>query len=212
MKHKIVFGSILFFSACTFMFCALPQASAAIYKYVDKDGNVQYSNVIVPNSGEVVDTIREVDVEPDVAEQRREEKVKRTDSSYERAQKREAKERRKAAKARHKVEEERRRRGEKEKQLKQKIRVEKKHIVEQEKSWLARCESLKAGFLVIQECREKVKKRTKKDLRTLRRQGESYFAHMFSNQRSSENHFESLLESYEKKSKKSKKNRRYETK
>lgn len=212
MKHKVAFGTILFLFTSTFTFSDPCEVTAAIYKYIDKDGNVQYSNVIVPNSGEVVDTIKEVTLEPDAAEERREEKRMRTDSSYERAQKKEAEARREAEKARDKAEEQRRQREENEKELKRKIRIEKKYIVKKEKSWLSRCEGLEAGFLVIQECREKVKKRTKKELRKLHKQGESYFGNIFSHRRSSENHFESLLESYERKSKKSKKSGKYEIK
>lgn len=173
---------------------------AEIYSYVDKNGKTQYTNMAPPRSAKAISKTKEITVTGTELQERIEQKRVETDESYEvrKEQIREAarisaekKAERNRVALQNEVEK---------KEKKRKIRNETKYMLSKEKIWLSKCKDMKKGYLIVEKCRKQVKKRTKRDLRFLRKSTRSYFIHKFSNRGDTDRYFEkmydSLLEKY----------------
>lgn len=197
----------IFFTVLFVSFWA-SSTSAEIYSYVDKNGKTQYTNVAPPQSARTVQKSKEISVTKDILQERIEQKNAETDESYEQKQERQRQAARTAQREREEQDRINRQIQEEERERKTKIREEKKYILSKDKNWLSKCDSMKTGYLIVQKCRDMVKKRTKQDLRRLTKSTEHYFTHKYSNRGDTDRYFEemyeSLLENYEVKSTKKK--------
>lgn len=166
-----------------------------IYSYVDKNGKTQFTNMAPPQSAKAISKTKEITVTGGELQNRLEQKRMETEESYERReeQKREAA-RISAEKnaARNRVAQQN---AVEKKEKKRKIRNETKYMLSKEKMWFSKCKNMKKGFLIVEKCRDRVKKRTKTDLRFLRKKTKSYFIHKFSNRNDTDRYFEKMYDS-----------------
>lgn len=192
MKSRLKISFLLFVLALT----GTPlYADAAIYSYVDKNGKTQYTNMAPPRAAKAVKKTKEIMVDKAIVEERLEQKQLETKESYEweKEQQREAEQlatekRKEQNRINRRIQQEKR-------EQKAKIREEKKYMLAKQKNWLSNCDSLKVGFLIVQKCRDRVKKRTKQDLRFLTKTTRSYFIHKFSNRYDTDRYFDEMYDS-----------------